>query len=181
MPTFVEAVQTVEDAAELRRRLAERIEVIGEALDLLESWTEESRDTQTELASKYDTAKQLARDEIRTASDDGDEAAEELSAVDLLDHPAVDDGTKERLQEYSTKLSVYLNREESYGAARSALLGALDTELDLYARLLPELESGETSVPAARERIARFARDDALGPPNRTAADVVLEADVDGS
>ena len=178
MPTFVEAVQTVEDAAELRRRLAERIDAIGESLDLLESWTEESRETQTELASKYDTAKQLARDEIQAASD-GDEDAEDLSAVDLLDHPAVDDGTKERLQEYSTKLSVYLNREESYGAARSALLGALDAELDLYAGLLPELESGRTSVASAREQIARFARDDALGPPNRTAADVVLEADVD--
>ncbi len=193
MPTFVEAVQTVSDPAELRRRLAERIDAIGEALDLLESWTEESRDTQTELASQYDAAKRLARDEIRSARDDSDgegrksesadgsEDPEDIPAVDLLDHPAVADQTKDRLREYSTKLSVYLNREESYGAARSALIGALDAELDLYAALLPELETGEASAADAHRRIAAFARDEAPGPANRTAADVVLEAEVDES
>ncbi|UPV74543.1 hypothetical protein M0R89_00390 [Halorussus limi] len=179
MPTFVEEVQTITDAGELRRRLADRIDALGDALDLLETWTEESRETQTELASKYDTAKQLARDEIRNAADGEDPS--DISAVDLLDHAAVDDQTKRRLQEYSTKLSVYLNEEESYGAARSALLGALDDELDLYGRLLPELETGETTPEEARQRIARFARDDALGPPNRTAADVVLEAEIDAA
>ncbi|WP_135852761.1 hypothetical protein [Halorussus salinus] len=198
MPTFVEAVQTVSDPAALRRRLTERIDAIGEALDLLESWTEESRDTQTELASQYDAAKRLARDEIRSArggndgegegkgvekveSADGfeDEDPEEIPAVDLLDHPAVADQTKDRLREYSTKLSVYLNREESYGAARSALIGALDAELDLYADLLPKLETGEASAADAHRRIAAFAREEAPGPANRTAADVVLEAEVD--
>jgi len=194
MPTFVEAVQTVSDPAELRRRLTERIDAIGEALDLLESWTEESRDAQTELASQYDAAKRLARDEIRSARDDGGEGVEkfgsadgseddpeDIPAVDLLDHPAVADQTKDRLREYSTKLSVYLNREESYGAARSALIGALDAELDLYADLLPELETGEASAADAHRRIAAFARDEAPGPANRTAADVVLEAEVDES
>lgn len=176
MPTFVEAVQAVEDPGAFRRLLAERIDALGEALDMLESWTESSRETQTELASKYDAAKRLARDEIRAATDD---AADELAAVDLLDHPAVDDGTKRRLQEYSTKLSTHLNEAESYGAARSALLGALDDELDLYARLLTDLDAGETTVAAARERVARFAREGAPGPPNRTAADVVLDAGVD--
>ncbi|UPW00579.1 hypothetical protein M0R88_00400 [Halorussus gelatinilyticus] len=194
MPTFVESVRTVEDPAELRRRLAERIDAIGEALDLLESWTEESRDAQTELASQYDAAKRLARDEIRSARDasegengsgieaeeaDAREDPEEIPAVDLLDHPAVADQTKDRLREYSTKLSVYLNREESYGAARSTLIGALDAELDLYADLLAELESGEASAADAHRRITAFAREDAPGPENRTAADVVLEAEVD--
>jgi hypothetical protein len=199
MPTFVESVQAVEESPELRRRLAERIDAIGEALDLLESWTEESRDAQTELASQYDAAKRLARDEIRSARDasggGGGESVEEsgrveesfdadpeqIPAVDLLDHPAVADQTKDRLREYSTKLSVYLNREESYGAARSALIEALDAELDLYADLLSELETGESSAADAHRRIAAFAREETPGPANRTAADVVLEAEVDDS
>ena len=101
--------------------------------------------------------------------------------MDLLDHPAVADQTKDRLREYSTKLSVYLNREESYGAARSALIEALDAELDLYADLLSELETGESSAADAHRRIAAFAREETPGPANRTAADVVLEAEVDDS
>ncbi|MFC4551350.1 MULTISPECIES: hypothetical protein [Halorussus] len=177
MTTFVEDVRAIPDgdAAALTRRLTERIETIGEALDLLEEWTEASRTTRTELASQYEAAKTLARDEIREATG---ESAEDLPAEDLLDHPAVDDQTKRRLREYSTKLFVYLDEESSYGEARSELLRSLGDELDLYKRLLPELESGETSVGDARERIAAFAREE-IGPDDSTAADVVLESTPD--
>ena len=179
MPTFVEEVQAVEDdnVAAFGRRLADRVETLGEALDLLEEWTESSRDTGTELSSKYETAKQLARDEIRDASDDD---ADDIPAEDLLDHPAVSDQTKERLREFSTKLHVFLDEERSYGEARSELARSLDAELDLYKNLLAELQAGDTGVDDARQAIARFAREVALGPPNRTAADVLLESAVDG-
>ncbi|WP_137287054.1 hypothetical protein [Halorussus salinisoli] len=179
MPTFVEEIQTVEDgnATEFSRRLADRIETLGKALDLLEAWTEASRETRTELSSKYDTAKTLARNEIQGANDDAD--ADGLPPEELLDHPAVNDQTKQRLREYSTKLFVYLDEEQSYGEARTELARALDAELDLYKHLLSELETGETGVEDAQQAIARFARDETLGPPNRTAADVLLESAVD--
>ncbi|NHN58448.1 MULTISPECIES: hypothetical protein [Halorussus] len=181
MPTFVEEVQAVDDdnAAAFGRRLADRVETLGEALDLLEDWTESSRDTGTELSSKYETAKQLARDEIRDATDDDGDAAD-IPAEDLLDHPAVSDQTKERLREYGTKLHVFLDEERSYGEARSALARSLDDELDLYKELLAGLQSGDAGVDDARQAIARFAREDSLGAPNRTAADVLLESAVDG-
>lgn len=175
MPTFVEEIQAVEDgnAAEFGRRLADRVETLGEALDLLEAWTEASRETRAELSSKYETAKTLARNEIEGATDDAD--AEALAAEDLLDHPAVNDQTKRRLREYSTKLFVYLDEEQSYGEARTELVRSLDAELGLYKRLLTELDRGGASVRDAQQRIARFARE-TIGPPNRTAADVVLES-----
>ncbi|NEU56840.1 hypothetical protein [Halorussus sp. MSC15.2] len=177
MPTFVERIQTVEDGnvAEFGRQLADRIETLGDALELLEEWTEASRETRAELSSKYDTAKTLARDEIRDATD---EDADSLPAEDLLDHPAVNDQTKQRLREYSTKLFVYVNEEQSYGEARTEVVRSLDAELDLYKHLLPELQSGATSVADAQQKIARFARED-IGPPNRTAADVLLESAVE--
>lgn len=179
MTTFVDAVQTVADGnqAEFGRRLAKRIDTLGEALDLLEAWSEESRETHAELSSKYDTAKTLARDELREATENAD--AERIPAEDLLDHPKVSDRAKQRLREYSTKLFVYLDEEVSYGEARKELLRALDAELDLYKRLLPRVESGEISVKQAQEQIARFAREDAPGPANETAADLVLKSAVD--
>ncbi|MFC7080352.1 hypothetical protein [Halorussus caseinilyticus] len=179
MPTFVEEIQTVEDgnAAAFVRRLADRIETLGEALGLLEQWTEASQETRAELSSKYDTAKTLARNEIRGANDDAD--GDNLAAEDLLDHPDVNDQTKQRLREYSTKLFVYLEEEQSYGEARTELARSLDAELDLYKHLLPELERGETTVADAQQRIARFAREESVGPPDRTAADVLLESAVE--
>lgn len=194
MPTFVEEVQSVADgnAAEFSRLLGERIESLGEALGLLEDWTEASRETRTELTSKYDSAKNLARDEIRDATDDTaptDETVQtndtdptdpdDLSAEELLDHPAVGERTKERLREYSTKLFIYLDEESAYGEARTELVRALDAELGLYKHLLPELERGETSVQDAQQQIARFAREETLGPPNKTGADVLLESAVE--
>lgn len=179
MPTFVEDVQAIDDgnAAEFGRLLAGRIEALGEALDRLEAWTEASRETRAELSSKYETAKSFARDEIREATDEA--GVEDIPTEELLDHPAVGDQTKDQLREYSTKLFVYLDEEQSYGEARAELLSQLDAELDLYKRLLGEVETGETSVRAAQRAIAAFARDETLGPANRTAVDVVLESSVD--
>jgi len=179
MPTFVEEVQSVADgnAAECSRLLGERIESLAEALGLLEDWTEASRETRTELASKYESAKSLARGEIRDASDDTD--ADDLSAEELLDHPAVGERTKQRLREYSTKLYVHLDEESAYGEARTELVRALDAELDLYKRLLPELERGRTDVRDAQQQLARFARAETLGPPNETGADVLLESAIE--
>lgn len=190
MPTFVEEVQSVADdnPAELGRLVGDRIERLGEALSLLEDWTEESRETRTELASKYESAKSLARDEIRDASDDSGDGFESDSAdpdpadiptEDLLDHPAVGERTKRRLREYSTKLYVYLDEERAYGEARTELARALDAELGLYGDLLPELERGETGVRDAQQAIARLGREQALGPANRTAADVLLESETE--
>jgi DNA replication initiation complex subunit (GINS family) len=175
MPTFVEAIQTVEDSnvAEFTRRLADRVETLDEAMGLIADWTEASRETQAELVSKYETAKRLARDEVESATDEAN--ARDLAAEDLLDHPAVDDQTKRRLREYSTKLFVYLDEEESYGEARTELLRSLDAELDLYKDLLTALQREDASVRDAQRRIAAFARE-TLGPPNRTAADVVIES-----
>lgn len=179
MPTFIEEVQTIEDgnAAEFSQRLSDRIETLGDALDLLEEWTGESRETRAELASKYDTAKTFARNEIRDVADDAD--VKNLPAEDLLDHPAVNKQTKQRLREYSTKLFVFLDEENSYGEARTELLHALDAELDLYRHLLPEIENGVTSVKDAQQQIARFAREETLGPENQTATDVLLASAVD--
>ena len=183
MPTFVEEVQSVADgnAAECSRLLDERIESLAEALGLLEDWTEASRETRTELTSKYDSAKSLARDEIRdaTASASGDTDADDLSAEELLDHPAVGERTKQRLREYSTKLYVYLDEESAYGEARTELVRALDAELDLYKRLLPELERGRTGVREAQQQLARFARAETLGPPDKTGVDVLLESAIE--
>ncbi|WP_276300934.1 hypothetical protein [Halorussus lipolyticus] len=178
VPTFVERVQSVatDNPTELGRVVGERVETLGEALELLEDWTEESRETRTELASKYESAKDLARDEIRDASDDDDRDPDDIPTEDLLDHPAVSDHTKQRLAEYSTKLYVYLDEESAYGEARTELARALDAELELYADLLPALESGTISVRDAQQQIARLGREQNLGPPNQTAADVLLES-----
>ena len=181
MPTFVEAVQSVApgDDAELGRRLSERVETVGEAVGVLERWTEESRETHAELASKYETAEGMARDDVREAT--SEETAEALSAEDLVSHPAVTDKTKRLLSEYSTKLYVFLDEERSYEDARTELLDAIGDELALYERLLGELDAGETSVRDAQRELARFAREETLGGPSVTAADVILESDVDGA
>jgi hypothetical protein len=179
MPTFVEEIQSVADGntAEFSRLLGERVESLAEALGLLEDWTESSRETRTELTSKYNSAKDLARDEIRDANQDTD--PDDLSAEELLDHPEVGERTKERLREYSTKLFVYLDEESAYGEARTELVRALDAELSLYKNLLPELDRGGTSVQDAQQQIARFAREEPLGPPNKTGVDVLLESGVE--
>ena len=179
MPTFVESVQSVDpdDVVGVERRLERRIERLGRALDRLEAWTATSRDARSELTSKYETAKSLARTEIEAASDDGD--ADGLSAEALLDHPAVADRTKDRLREYSTKLYVYLDEEQSYVEARAELIEALTAELDLYERLLSELAAGETSVRSVQRAVAAFARDESPGSAARTAVDVILDAPVD--
>ncbi|WP_135826042.1 hypothetical protein [Halorussus ruber] len=183
MPTFVEEVQLIasDNAAELSRRLGDRVETLGEALSLLEDWTEESRETRTELASKYESAKDLARDEIRDhdAPDPEDRDPGDIPTEDLLDHPAVSERTKQRLAEYSTKLYVYLDEESAYGEARTELARALDTELELYGDLLPALDRGAVSVRDAQQQIARLAREQDLGPANQTAADVLLESAVE--
>jgi len=181
MPTFVEEVQSVADgnAAECSRLLGERIESLAEALGLLEDWTEASRETRTELASKYESAKSLARGEIRDATESDDTDLDDLSAEELLDHPAVGERTKQRLREYSTKLYVYLDEESAYGEARTELVRALDAELDLYKRLLPELERGRTGVREAQQQLARFARAETLGPPDKTGVDVLLESAIE--
>lgn len=179
MPTFVEEIQSVgrDGDAEFRRRLADRVETVGEAVGLLEEWTETSRETHAELSSKYETAKSLARDEIREATS---EDADDVPAEELVAHPAVGDRTKQHLSEYSTKLYVFLDEERSYEGARGQLLDALGDELDLYERLSTELGTGVTSVRDAQQAVARFARDDAPGRATATATDVLLEAGIDG-
>lgn len=182
MPTFVDEIQSVasDDAVELRRRIADRVEAVSDAVGVLESWTEESDETRAELASKYDTAKSLARDEIRDAADTEADDADALAPADLVTHPAVSDDTKRRLSEYGTKLHAFLDEERSYGAARERLRTALADELSLYQRLLEDLETRAT-VRNAQEAIARFAREETPGPPNHTATDVLLEsASADG-
>lgn len=175
MVTFVEEVQTVEDGnvEQLDRRLAERIESVSEAVESLEEWTESTEETRAELQSKYEMAKTFARNEIRAATE---EDADEIPATDLLDHPAVSDQTRENLGEYSTKLSIFFDEEESYRRARKEIMESVIAELDLYNELLEEISSGESSVPNAKQRIARFARDDSIGPANKTAVDIVLES-----
>ncbi|WP_134670831.1 hypothetical protein [Halorussus marinus] len=177
MPTFVAEIQSVGDPADFRRRIAERIETVGDAVAVLEDWTESSRETRTELASKYDTAKSLARDEVAEDGDGEDDAAD-LPAEDLLTHPAVSDGTKRRLREYSTKLYVFLDEERSYEGAREELLTALDAELGLYRRLLEAVGADET-VRDGQAAIARFARETAPGSPTQTATELLLESAVD--
>lgn len=177
MSTFVAEIQSVADAADFERRVSERIETVGEAIAVLEDWTEASRETRTELSSKYDTAKSLARDEVGDATD---EDADGLAAEDLLTHPAVSDATKQRLREYSTKLFVFLDEERSYESAREELLTALDAELTLYERLLRDI-GGATGVRDAQQAIARFAREETPGSATQTATDVLLESAVDGS
>ena len=176
MPTFVDEVQSVppDDVPNLRRRIADRVEEVSEAVGVLESWTDESGETRAELASKYDTAKSLARDEIREETD-GD--ADALAPEDLLTHPAVSDDTKRLLGEYGTKLHAFLDEERSYGEARENLRTALARELSLYERLLEDLGTDAT-VRDAQRAIARFAREETLGPPNHTATDVLLESAV---
>lgn len=182
MPTFVEEVQLVgaDDAPEFRRRVSARIESIGDAVGVLEAWTEESRETRTELASKYETVKSLARDEIRDAAGDeeADSDADAISPADLLSHPDVTAGTKQRLREYSTKLHAFLDEEQSYESAREELRAALGAELTLYERLLADIETGTTTVRGAQAAIARFARSETPGPANVTATDVLLDAAV---
>ena len=179
MPTFVETIQSVGrgDVPEFGRRVSARIETVDDAVGVLEKWTESSRETRAELSSKYETAKTLARDEIRDATADDDAAS--LPAEELLAHPAVSERTKRRLSEYSTKLYVFLDEERSYGGAREQLLNALGAELSLYERLLGELDTGATSVRDAQHQIARFAREETLGSASTTAADVLLESAVD--
>jgi hypothetical protein len=178
MPTFVEEIQSVAqgDDAEFRRRLSDRIETVGDAIAVLEEWTESSRETHAELSSKYDTAKTLARDEIREATGAD---AEDVPAEDLVSHSAVTDRTKQLLSEYSTKLCVFLDEERSYEGARGELLDALGAELALYERLSGELGDDATSVRDAQEAIARFAREETPGRASRTATDVLLESGVD--
>jgi len=191
MPTFVEEVQSVpaDDPREFRRRVADRVEAVGDAVSALESWTEESHDARTELVSKYEAAKTLARDEIREASAvrDGDDAAasdrddagpDGIPAADLLDHPDVTEGTRQRLREYSTKLHAFLDEEQSYGEARERLRAALGTELSRYERLLADVGAG-VSVRDAQSSLARFAREETPGRPTQTATDVILESVVD--
>ena len=176
MPTFAAEVQSVapEDVPKLRRRIADRVEAVGDAVGVLESWTEDSDQTRAELASKYDTAKSLARDEIREATD---EDADALAPADLLTHPAVSEKTKRTLSEYSTKLHAFLDEERSYGEAREELRTALAGELSLYQRLLGDLGT-DTTVRDAQAAIARFAREESLGSPDQTATDVLLESAV---
>lgn len=180
MPTFVEAIQSVEDGnvPAFTRRLSDRIETVGEAVDALEEWIDESRATREDLLAEYEAVKDHAREEVRRASDGPDDAedADDVPAEDLLDHPAVSEGTKERLGESGTKLFAYLDEADSYGDARAELLGGLTAELELYEDLASGVSAGDTSVADAKQRIARFARDDAVGPANRTAADVILES-----
>ena len=197
MPTFVEEIQSVArgDTSELERRLADRIETVASAVGVLEEWTEASHETRTELSSKYDTAKSLARDEIRDANPDEDadtvepcsttprshahEDAEALSPEELVSHPAVSEQTKRLLSEYSTKLLVFLDEERSYEGAREELRDALGAELSLYERLLGELGTDVAVVRNAQQEIARLAREETLGPANVTAADVLLESAVE--
>lgn len=176
MPTFVESLQSVasDDTPELRRRIADRVEAVGEAVGVLESWTDESDETRAELVARYDTAKSLARDEIRDGSEDD---ADSLAPEDLLSHPAVSENTKRTLSEYGTKLHAFLDEERSYGAAREELRTALAGELSLYERLLDALD-GDATVRDAQQAVARFAREDSPGAPNRTATDVLLDAAV---
>lgn len=196
MPTFVEEVQSVaaDDAPEFRRRVSARIEAVDEAVGVLETWTGASRETRAELASKYETAKSLARDEIREASavggdadlaSDSDSESDDQSTVtdpeaippeDLLAHPDVTEDTKQRLREYSTKLHAFLDEEQSYEGAREQLRVALEAELGLYQRLLSDLDVGTASVRDAQAALARFARLETPGPPNVTATDVLLDA-----
>ncbi|USZ68348.1 hypothetical protein NGM10_01080 [Halorussus salilacus] len=173
MPTFVEAIQSVESVPEFSRRLSDRVETVGEAVDALEAWIRESRATHEDLLAEYEAVKSHARDEIRRETD---ESVEDVPAEELLDHPAVSEATKERLGESGTKLFAYLDAADSYGDARAELLGGLTAELELYEDLLSGVSAGETSVAEAKQRIARFARTDAVGPANRTAADVILES-----
>lgn len=185
MPTFVEELQSVAagDDPEFRRRTAARIEAVGDAIGVLETWTERSRETRTELVSKYETAKSLARDEIREGgaeSADGD-APDAIRPADLLDHADVTDDTKRRLREYSTKLHAFLDEEESYGGARERLRTAVEAELHLYERLLADLETGACSVRDAQAAVARFAREETPGPANATATDVLLDVESDGA
>ncbi|WP_135828690.1 hypothetical protein [Halorussus halobius] len=182
MPTFVEAVQSVaaDDAPEFRRRTSARIEAVGDAVGVLESWTERSRETRTELVSKYETVTSLARDEIREsgANSEGDDPdPDEIPAADLLSHPDVTEDTKRRLREYSTKLHAFLDEEQSYGDAREELRAALEAELRLYQRLLAALETGDCSVRDAQAAVARFAREETPGPATATATDVLLDAE----
>jgi hypothetical protein len=177
MPTFVAEIQSVADETDFERHISERIETVGDAVAVLEDWTEASRETRTELASKYDTAKSLARGEVAEATD---EDAAELPAEELLTHPAVSDATKRRLREYSTKLYVFLDEERSYEGAREELLAALDAELSLYKRLLSEV-GGETTIRDGQQAIARFAREAAPGGSTQTATEVLLESTVDGA
>ncbi|WP_158058238.1 hypothetical protein [Halorussus halophilus] len=179
MVTFVEEVQAVEDGnvEQFDQRLAERIEAVTEAVEYLEEWTESTEETRAELTSKYEMAKTFARNEIRAADDDAD--AESVPATELLDHPAVSEQTRENLSEYSTKLAVFFDEEQSYREARQAILDAVTAELDLYNDVLLELDSGESSVTDAKQRIARFARDGSIGPANKTAVDIVLDSDAD--
>ena len=176
MVTFVEEIQTVEDenVEQLEHRLAERIEAVSTAVERLEEWTESTEATRTGLRSKYETAKTFARDEIRAATDEA--AVEEIPAAELLDHPAVSAQTKENLGEYGTKLSAFFDEEQSYRKARRKITESVTAELDLYNELLRTVESGDCSVADAKQRIARFARDDPIGPANKTAVDVVLES-----
>lgn len=175
MPTFAEEVQSVgpDDTATLRRRVSARVETVGEAVSVLEEWTEASHETQAELSSKYDTAKSIARDEIRDAGTG--EEADALPPEDLLTHPAVSDRTKQSLGEYGTKLQVFLDEERSYEGARERLRNALGAELSFYERLLNDFGRGAT-VRDAQQAIARFAREETLGPANQTATDVLLES-----
>lgn len=179
MPTFVEEIQSVArgDVLQLRQRLTDRIETVGDAIGVLEEWTEASHETRAELSSKYDTAKSLARDEIRDA--EPDENADALSPEELVSHPAVTDQTKQLLSEYSTKLYVFLDEEQSYEQAREELRNALAGELSLYEGLLGEIGADAVSVRNAQQQIARFAREETPGPPNVTAADVLLESTLD--
>lgn len=180
MPTFVEAIQTVEagNVPALTRRLSDRVETVGDAVDALEAWIDQSRATHEDLLAEYEAVKDHAREEVRRASD-GEAGADEIPAEDLLDHPAVSEGTRERLGESGTKVFAYLDEAESYGDARAELLRALTAELNLYEDILSEVSAGDTSVADAQQRIARFARADAIGPANRTATDVILESTAD--
>lgn len=175
MTTFVERVQSIADgdAAELESRVSDRVDTVGDAIGVLESWTEESHQTRAELSSKYETAKTLARDEIHEATG---EDAEDLPAEELLTHSAVTDQTKQLLGEYGTKLFAFLDEEQSYEGARDELMTALGAELTLYQRLLADLETGATSVRNAQHELARFAREETPGPPTVTAADVLLKS-----
>ena len=182
MPTFVEELQSVAagDDPEFRRRTAARIEAVGDAIGVLETWTEQSRETRAELASKYETAKSLARDEVRDAdANAGGDAPDEIPPADLLSHSDVTDDTKRRLREYSTKLHAFLDEEQSYGDARERLRTAVEAELHLYERLLADLETGIVSVRDAQAAVARFAREETPGPANATATDVLLDVEGD--
>ncbi|WP_158059569.1 hypothetical protein [Halorussus halophilus] len=179
MATFVERVQVVgsESTVEFDQLLASRIEAVGTAISIIEDWLDSSVDERTELLSKFEMVKQFARSEIQATTNESD--VMELSATALLDHPAVSEQSKANLREYSTKLAVFIDEEQSYRDAREQIMDDVTAELELYTDLLDEMALGTVTVADAQAQIARFAHHESVGPSNKTAVDIVLESTTD--